>query len=129
MVVVYLHQQRPRYQHQSLSPLSPPPPPPPPPHLPPPPPHLPPPPILLQQVIESGPVPFSNYCSVTFLAEQVSHHPPGKKTPPPARFLILVCDHVAQCLDSMPSAHPRECLLMGLYTLNQSFLDCLSGYI
>ena len=33
--------------------------------------------IITQHVIENGPVPFSNYCSVTFLAEQVSHHPPG----------------------------------------------------
>ena len=33
--------------------------------------------IIMQHVIENGPVPYSNYCSVTFLAEQVSHHPPG----------------------------------------------------
>ena len=31
-----------------------------------------------QSILESGPVPYASYDSVTFVAEQVSHHPPGE---------------------------------------------------
>ena len=31
-----------------------------------------------QSILESGPVPYASYDSVTFIAEQVSHHPPSE---------------------------------------------------
>ena len=34
--------------------------------------------VLLQKLVDSGPVSFASYNSVTFIAEQVSHHPPSK---------------------------------------------------
>ena len=34
--------------------------------------------ILLQRLLESGPVSFANYDSVAYVAEQVSHHPPSE---------------------------------------------------
>ena len=36
--------------------------------------HLP----LLQKILDSGPVPYARYNSITFVAEQVSHHPPSE---------------------------------------------------
>lgn len=33
---------------------------------------------LSQHLLDSGPVPYASYNSVTFVAEQVSHHPPSK---------------------------------------------------
>ena len=33
--------------------------------------------MYVQALLESGPIPYASYNSVTFLAEQVSHHPPG----------------------------------------------------
>ena len=32
---------------------------------------------LSQSLLQSGPVPYASYSSVAFVAEQVSHHPPG----------------------------------------------------
>ena len=41
-----------------------------------------------RQILESGPVPYSTYDSVTFIAEQVSHHPPSQ-----ARLFVPPCFH------------------------------------
>lgn len=34
--------------------------------------------ILMQSLLDSGPVPYAGYDSLAFLAEQVSHHPPSE---------------------------------------------------
>ena len=34
--------------------------------------------VLLQRLLENGPVSFANYDSVAYISEQVSHHPPSK---------------------------------------------------
>lgn len=35
-----------------------------------------------EELVRSGPVPFAHPTSFTFVAEQVSHHPPGEHQPP-----------------------------------------------
>ena len=65
-----------------------------------------------QKLLESGPVPYASYDSVTFVAEQVSHHPPSmflcQNTIPDALSLTSLLPH--QYLVSTQSAFPNACV-------------------
>jgi len=36
--------------------------------------------VIMQLLLGTGPVPYSGYDSLSLVAEQVSHHPPGEST-------------------------------------------------
>ena len=65
-----------------------------------------------QKLLESGPVPYASYDSVTFVAEQVSHHPPSmflcQNTNPDALSLSSLLP--SQYLVSTQSAFPNACV-------------------
>ena len=57
----------------------------------------------VQVLLESGPVPYASYNSVTFVAEQVSHHPPGNV------FIRMVSIHTTCAVDQIKKCRAYIC--------------------
>lgn len=54
--------------------------------------------VLLQRLLESGPFSCAGYDSLSYVAEQVSHHPPGKLYEGHSGISIIFMTIVNKCV-------------------------------
>lgn len=69
-----------------------------------------------EELVRSGPVPFAHPTSFTFVAEQVSHHPPGEHQPPRPPTGQL-------------HATPPSLLVSAFYAESPLKKICIEGYV